>query len=172
MGKISSGGKAGTVAGIAFGIISVIFVFISLVLYKTEVLNSLQQFISSRPIYASHGYTALKLYNTLKISEPIVFFIGGLIVGLILGLIFGAVQHKIPGKSSIGKGIVFGIVLWIIVGVLLNIRTIGEYGQSYFALTLIGSLIASLTYGAILGKLYDVFERNAQVLVTEPIKSA
>lgn len=171
MGKSSNGVKAGVVAGIVFGIISVIFVTISLIVYKTDVLNTLQQFMSSRPIYASHGYTALKLYNTLTISEPVVFFIGGLIVGLVLGLLFSAVEHRMPGKSLAGKGLVFGIILWIIVGVLLNVRSIGEFGPSYFALIVIGSLLASLAYGVLLGKLYDMFEGNTRVLVTEPTRS-
>lgn len=170
MGKSSNGIKAGAVAGIVYGIIAAIVMIVSLIVFKTEVLNALAQYMSTHSIYAANGYTNQKLYNQYMISGPVVEVIAGIIVGLIFGLIFAHVQKHLPGSNMPVKGLIFGLILWVIIGVLIHIGNIGQYGVYYFALTVGGSLIAALAYGYLLGKLYSSWQEGGET-VTEPSKA-
>lgn len=170
MGESSTGIKAGAVAGIVYGIISAVITFVSLTVFKTQILNSLTKYMSNHPNVASLGYTAQKLYNTVVISGPVVQVIAGIIVGLIFGLIFANIHKHLPGSSMPVKGLIFGIILWLILGVLLGLSSINRYGVSYFALSAGGSLIAALVYGFLLGKLYSSWQESEET-VTEPSKA-
>lgn len=167
MGKTSDGIKAGTLSGFVYGIISAIFTSVSLILFKTQVISALTEFMSNRPIYASHGITAQGLYNIERISGPVVGIILGVIIGLIIGIIYAHYKDRLPGSGSVLSGIILGLVFWIILGVLLGLSYLREYGTSFYELYVLGSLVAALSYGYVLAISYKRFEKS-NVTITEP----
>ena len=168
MGKTGDGVKAGAIAGIVYGIISTIFAIVSLSVFKSQIMSTLNSYLSGISNAGSLGITAQSIYNLEFVLVPVVDIIAGIIVGLILGIIFAAVYHKLPGSSGAVKGIIFGIILWIILGLLLNIGNLHEYGASYFGLSVGGALVAALIYGYVMGILFAKWQASSVVPMEEP----
>lgn len=166
MSKASNGIKAGAIAGVVYGIISAVFALISLTMYKNQIINALQSYVNANSVLSSHGFTAQSLYRVELIAGPAVEVVLGIIVGLILGLIFSYISHRLPGSSNVVKGVILGIFLWLILGVLMELANLKEYGSLYYELAVIGSLIAAVAYGVVLGKLYTRFEESGKEAVS------
>lgn len=169
MGKTLNGLKAGALAGVFYGIISMVFTLIALTLFKSEVISALTSFISSNPVYSDRGITPQVLYNADKISGSAVALIGGIILGLILGFIYVHVKERLPGSSKILGGIILGLIMWITLGLVLGAAYAKEYGISYFEVYSGGSLIAALVFGYLLSVFY-ARQESSKSLINEPIK--
>ena len=168
MSITSNGIKAGAVAGIVYGIVAAAFVIATVIAFKSDIISSLQNFMNSNPVYASHGITAQELYNDIIIVEPIIFVIGGIIIGLIFGLIFAHVSKSLPGTTMTAKAMILGIVLFLILNVALGISDLREYGAIFYGVSLIGGLVAAIIYSFVLAKLYARWSETNKVTVKAP----
>lgn len=166
MSKVGNGAKAGVVAGIVYGIIASVFVITALLLYKTQILDTINTVLQSRNLPTQ--VTAEEVFNIALYALPAVEIIAGIIVGLILGIVFAYVEKSLPGSSAKTKGIILGIILWVFLGILLNLSNLREYGATYFGLSAGGSLIGSIVYGFILGALYEKWQKSEMPVTDEP----
>ncbi len=167
MGSIGNGAKAGAVGGTLYGAISSIFVIITLIEFKTRVMEQLTKSLQSYP----SGLTPPSpqtLYNIALYAAPITEIIAGLIVGVILGLVFAYVYDRLPGSGAKARGIIFGLILWVFLGLLLNITNISSYGIIYFAITAGGSFVASIASGYVMGALYERWQEAEKPPENEP----
>jgi hypothetical protein len=149
MGNIAEGAKAGLLSGIVYGILDSLFGIVYLTIFKNDIISVLK---SSIPPGSS--ISATSLYNLTLSLAVVGGILGGIIIGLILGLIFSAVYGHLPGSSATSKGLVFGLIMWLLFNVLLGLANL-RFGILYYGLGVIGGLLSSLIFGAILGKLYD-----------------
>ena len=155
MGKTGTGAKAGALAGIIYGIFSGIFSFITLTLYKADIMKVLA--IEAAKDYSLTGVhvTAASLYSAAVSIDVVLVIIGGLIAGVILGIIFAYVHGKLPGRNMIIKGEIFGLILWLIFDVLIGALNISTYGVLYYATGMGLGIISLLVFGYLLGTLYN-----------------
>jgi hypothetical protein len=163
MGKVGTGAKAGSVAGLAYGILDAIFALITLTIFKSDIMKALSKEITASNI----PITAAKLYSFTLDSAVIGGIIGGLIIGIILGIIFAYVHNKIPSKNIVIKGEIFGVILWIIFSVLLGALDIGIYGTTYYLTAIAFDIIPLLVFGFVLGTLYNKWDVKDQPMTDE-----
>lgn len=165
MGKGANGVKAGAIAGILYGAVSAVFSYLALVIFKTQIIATLDKYISGNSILSSAGITAQSLYNSELSVGPIGSVVGGIIIGLILGAIFAYAYARLPGKSAGIKGLSFGIILWLIFNVLIGLASVSEYGMNYYLFSIGGGVIGVLLYGFVLGRLFAHYqEQDAPVM--------
>lgn len=155
MGKTGAGAKAGALAGIIYGIFSGIFAFITLTIYKADVMKVLAIDAAKESALTGVHVTAASLYSTAVSIAIVLDIIGGLIVGVILGIIFAYVHGKLPGKNMIIKGEIFGLILWLIFDVIIGAMDISTYGVLYYATGMGLGIISLLIFGYLLGTLYS-----------------
>ena len=161
MAEYGRGAKAGLIAGLIWGIIVGALLATLLTLFKSDVLAGISQ-IPNNPMSPEELYTI-----TLEFGVGASISLG-IIGGLILGAIFAAVYNAYLRNSSIRlRGLVFGVVLWLI-DLGLNGGGGLASGDEYFAISLIGYLVASLIYGYLLGYFFERFAPKNIPIMEEP----
>jgi hypothetical protein len=124
---MSSSWKIGAVSGLVAGIASGLIVFIS-----DNILAGIG--LSSGMVY----------FNEILVN---------LIWGLIFGVIFSRIYNMIPGKGIL-KGLCYGLLVFLFIGFRESIW-IAAYASHILAMSIgFADLLASITYGLILGMLY------------------
>ncbi len=151
MGSTGDGAKAGLVAGIPYGVVEAILVYVSLVSSKTSIEAAI-----AKSIPANTNLTASQLYSITLLIAPAVVVVFGVIGGLILGAIYGWKYEKIPGKTSLVKGLVLAAILWVLLSVLGGLGNLQDGATVY--LTQVGTgLGTALLFGVVLAYFYGRF---------------
>ncbi|MDA4122751.1 MAG: hypothetical protein OK456_06180 [Thaumarchaeota archaeon] len=159
MGSSGDGAKAGLVAGIPYGIVEAIIVYLSLVSSKASIETAI-----AKSIPPNSGLTANQLYSITLLIAPAVVVIFGVIGGLILGAIYGWKYEKIPGKTSMVKGLVLAGILWVLLSVLGGLGNLQDGAGVY--LTQVGTgLGTALLFGFVLAYFYDRFVAAEKVMM-------
>lgn len=153
MNSAGTGAKAGTVAGVVYGLIDAVFGVLSLVIFKPEIMSALSRLLAQNN--AAGLFSAGSLYSIALVTTPVASFVGGIIIGLILGTIFGAFFDKIPGGSELRKGLIFGAILWLIFDLGIGALTLLEYGALAYAFDLGTSVAAVLVFVYLMSTLYN-----------------
>ncbi|MHB1908148.1 MAG: hypothetical protein ACYCQJ_04650 [Nitrososphaerales archaeon] len=159
MTAISQGLKGGLAAGAIYGLMIGLLHLFTLEGCESYILV----FISGRlaSLVPPSNATAIDLFQTDLVYNPMVYGIWALIYGVIFGLVFGLAINKIPGSSARKKGVFLGLFLFVadfLVGPGFFIAyACGTSVIPYLALGL--SLPASLGFGYLLGVFFDSFGR-------------
>jgi hypothetical protein len=154
--------RAGIVAGLAAGGIAAMGDFVLVENY--DVLG--RSFAGT--IFAPTSATGSLASATIYVLVVDVF-LSGVIGGAIVGLIYSLVHDRYLRRRSLRtRGLVFGLILWI----LASLTSFGsEFGFLYDTISVIIGLVAYLTYGILLARLFPRFRRKIVAANNESTRS-
>ena len=111
MTAISQGLKGGLAAGAIYGLMIGLLHLFTLEGCESYILV----FISGRlaSLVPPSNASAIDLFQTDLVYNPMVYGIWALIYGVIFGLVFGLAINKIPGSSARKKGVFLGLFLFV-----------------------------------------------------------
>ena len=143
--------RAGIVAGVAAGCIAAIGDFVLVENY--DVLGRSFEGTIFAPTSTIGGLAAATIYVLV-----VDVFLSGVIGGAILGLIYSLVHDRyLRNRSLRTRGFAFGLILWL----LASLTSFGsEFGVLYDTVSVIIGLIAYLSYGMLLARLFPRFRRS------------
>jgi hypothetical protein len=143
--------RAGIVSGLAAGGIAAIGDFALVESY--DVLGRSFEGTIFAPTSTTGGLAAATIYVLV-----VDVFLSGVIGGAILGLIYSLVHDRyLRNRSLRTRGLAFGLILWI----FASLTSFGsEFGVLYDTISVTIGLVAYLTYGFLLARLFPRFRRN------------
>ncbi len=157
MSRLTSGGKAGLVAGILYGAIAGSANYLIFLFHRASMMNTLSSILPT-----NSPFTVGQLYAFAMYVLIVVFVLLGLILGAILGLIYGSLYDSLPGKRGVSKGLIFSVIVWLLLDLLFNIRNIIN-GVAYIVESVLVGLVASVSYGLLLGVIFDRYLKGEEV---------